>query len=119
MPLLNLLLATLSVAKSIVSIDVLYNARAELGNSPGLTCRSVSVVSVYEHPSFSAKVLGRTQNFIAVTGQEVNGFVPIVTGRRVRGWVQSKETTIGKQNDLRGPCVVQVQPDGRLIFSWP
>lgn len=96
-----------------------YNAKAGSSNSPGLTCRTVTVVSVYEQPSLSAKVIGRTQNFIAVTGEEVNGFVPMVTGRRVRGWVQSAETTTGKRGDLRGPCIVQMQPDGRLLFGWP
>ena len=108
----------MSVSETSVPADDVHNVRVAPSNSPGLTCRSVSVVSVYEQPSLSAKVLGRTQNFIAVTGQEVNGFVPIVTGRKVRGWVQSAETTTGKPNDLRGPCVVQVQPDGRLLFSW-
>ena len=77
------------------------------------------MASVYEQPSPTAKVLGRTQNFVAVTGAEVNGFVPIVTGKRVRGWVYSKETIMGKPGDLDGPCLVQMQPDGRLLFSWP
>ena len=74
---------------------------------------------VYEKPSLSAKVLGRTQNFIAVTGAEVNGFVPMITGRKVRGWVEALGATTGKRSDLNGPCVVQMQPDGRLLFGWP
>lgn len=106
-------------SNSLGMIDNIYNVGAGFSNSPGLSCRTISVVSVYEQPSTAAKVLGRTQNFIAVTGGEVNGFVPMVTGRRIKGWVQAKETTVGKPSDLRGPCVVQMQPDGRLLFGWP
>lgn len=96
-----------------------HNIGAAFSNSPGLSCRTITVASVYEKPSLSAKILGRTQNFIAVTGAEVNGFVPMITGRKIRGWVEALETTTGKPNDLRGPCVVQMQPDGRLLFGWP
>jgi len=92
---------------------------AAFSNSPGLSCRTITVASVYEKPSLSAKILGRTQNFVAVTGAEVNGFVPMITGRKIRGWVEALETTTGKPSDLRGPCVVQMQPDGRLLFGWP
>ncbi len=88
-------------------------------NSPGLSCRTIGLSLVYQEPSLSAKVLGRTQNFVAVTGQEVNGFLPMVTGKKVRGWVQARETFIGKPGEVMGPCVVQVQPDGRLLFGWP
>jgi len=92
---------------------------AGFSDSPGLTCRTIDVALVYEKPSMSAKVLGRTQNFIAVTGKEVNGFIPMVTGKRIKGWVQVKETLVGKSGDALGPCVVQMQQDGRLLFGWP
>ena len=92
---------------------------AGFSNSPGLTCRTIDVASVFEQPSTAAKMLGRTQNFIAVTGGEINGFIPIITGKRVKGWVRVKETIVGKSGDALGPCVVQVQPDGRLLFGWP
>ncbi len=95
------------------------NYMAGFSDSPGLTCRTIDVALVYEQPSMSAKVLGRTQNFIAVTGKEVNGFIPIVTGKRVKGWVRVKETIVGKSGDALGPCVVQMQQDGRLLFGWP
>lgn len=88
-------------------------------NSPGLSCRSIGLSLVYQEPSLSAKVLGRTQNFIAVTGPEVNGFVPMVTGKRVKGWVQAREAFVGKPGEVMGPCVVQMQPNGRLLFGWP
>lgn len=97
----------------------LFKVGAGFSNSPGLSCRTITIAPVYEQPSVMARVLGRTQNFIAVTGGEVNGFVPMVTGRGIRGWVQTTETTTGKVSDLRGPCVVQKQPDGRLLFGWP
>ena len=114
-----ILAATLGGTSFFGPDDGIHQIGAGFSNSPGLSCRSITVVSVYERPSLSAKTLGRTQNFIAVTGEEVNGFVPIITGRKIRGWVQVSETTIGKPTDLRGPCVVQVQPDGRLLFGWP
>ena len=96
-----------------------HKVGAAFSNSPGLSCRTITVASVYEKPSLSAKILGRMQNFIAVTGVEVNGFVPMIAGRKIRGWVEALETTTGKPTDLRGPCVVQMQPDGRLLFGWP
>lgn len=92
---------------------------ASFQNSPGLSCRTIGLSLVYQEPSLSAKVLGRTQNFIAVTGREVNGFLPMVTGKKVRGWVQAREAFIGKPGEVMGPCVVQMQPDGRLLFGWP
>lgn len=97
----------------------IYEVGAGFSNSPGLSCRTISLASVYEHPSLTAKVLGRTQNFIAVTGNEVSGFLPIVTGKRVKGWVRTAETTVGRPSDAQGPCVVQIQSDGRLLFGWP
>jgi hypothetical protein len=114
-----LFIAFLGRSSPLGMTDNIYNVGAGFSNSPGLSCRTISVASVYDQPSLTAKVLGRTQNFIAVTGGEVNGFVPMVTGRRIKGWVQTKETTVGKPSDLRGPCVVQIQPDGRLLFGWP
>ena len=114
-----LVLAFLAGPNPLGMTDSVYDVGAGFSNSPGLSCRTISVASVYEQPSLTAKVLGRTQNFIAVTGSEVNGFVPMVTGRKVKGWVQAKETTVRKPSDLRGPCVVQIQPDGQLLFGWP
>jgi len=114
-----LLVATLGLSSSFSMNKGIYEVGAGFSNSPGLSCRTISLASVYEHPSLTAKVLGRTQNFIAVTGNEVSGFLPMVTGRRVKGWVQTAETTVGRPGDAHGPCVVQVQPDGRLLFGWP
>ncbi len=73
---------------------------------------------VYDQPTTSARVLGRTQDFIAVTGKQVNGFFPMITGTKVKGWVMSNQTYQGKSSDAR-PCKVQIQPDGRLIFEQP
>ena len=117
---LSVLFAAIVGASSSLGVPgSLYEVGAGFSNTPGLSCRTISLASVYEQPSLSARVLGRTQNFIAVTGSEVNGFVPMVTGRRVRGWVRVEETILGKPGDLHGPCVVQMQPDGRLLFGWP
>lgn len=96
-----------------------HKVGAAFSNSPGLSCRTITVALVYDRPSLSARILGRTQNFVAVTGEEVNGFVPMITGRKIRGWVEALGTTTGKPSDLNGPCVVQMQPDGRLLFGWP
>ena len=114
-----LLVATLSLSSSFSLNKGIYEVGASFSNSPGLSCRTISLASVYEHPLLTAKVLGRTQNFIAVTGNEVNGFLPMVTGRKIKGWVRTAETTVGRPGDLDGPCVVQLQPDGRLLFGWP
>ena len=114
-----LLGAILGAVSPIELTGDLQKIGAGFSNSPGLSCRTISLASVYDQPSLSSKVLGRTQNFIAVTGNEVNGFLPMVTGRKVRGWVRTAETTIGLPGDLHGPCVVQMQPDGRLLFGWP
>ena len=110
--------AVLGASSSIMVNGDFYKVGASFSNSPGLSCRNITVAAVYERPSLSSRKLGRTQNFIAVTGEEMNGFVPIITGKRVRGWVEARETTIGRPGDIYGPCVVQVQPDGRLLFGW-
>ncbi len=114
-----LLVATLDLSSSFSTNKGIYEIGAGFSNSPGLSCRTISLALVYEHPSLTAKVLGRTQNFIAVTGNEVSGFVPMVTGRKIKGWVRTAETTVGRPSDAQGPCVVQIQPDGRLLFGWP
>jgi hypothetical protein len=117
---LAFLVSTLLSVSQIDSTDEgAHTHTVGLSNSPGLTCRTIDVALVYEQPSMSAKVLGRTQSFIAVTGREVNGFIPMVTGKRVKGWVRAKETIAGKPGDALGPCIVQMQSDGRLLFSWP
>ena len=85
-------------------------------NSPGLLCKKIEIAMVYDQPTTSAKVLGRTQDFVAVTGREINGFYPIITGTRVRGWVMINQTFHGKSFEAR-PCKVQVLNDGRLIFE--
>lgn len=114
-----LLVAILGSSSSLGVAEDLHKVGAGFTDSPGLSCRTISVASVYEQPSLSSKILGRTQNFIAVTGEELNGFLPMVTGKRVKGWVRVRETNIGKPGDLHGPCVVQMQPNGRLLFGWP
>ena len=106
-----------ALSSSMVAGDF-YKVGASFSNSPGLSCRNVNVAAVYEKPSLSSRKLGRTQNFIAVTGEELNGFVPMITGKKVRGWVEATETTIGRPGDVYSPCVVQIQPDGRLLFGW-
>lgn len=89
-----------------------------LTNSPGISCQKIELAMVYAQPSVSSRVLGRTQDFIAVTGKDVNGFFPIITGSKVRGWVMVNQTFQGKSFEAR-PCKVQVQPDGHLIFEQP
>ncbi len=118
MAIFTVVMAILAASSSVVVNGDLYRVGASFSNSPGLSCRTISVAAVYERPSLSSRKLGRTQNFIAVTGEELNGFVPMITGKRVRGWVEATETIIGAPGDLRGPCVVQMQPDGRLLFGW-
>ncbi len=89
-----------------------------LVNSPGFSCQRIGLAMVYDQPTTAAKVLGRTQDFIAVTGREVNGFLPMITGLKVRGWVMMNQTYQGKSFDAR-PCRVQVQPNGQLLFEQP
>ena len=85
-------------------------------NSPGLTCRPISLTMVYGGPALASKVLGRTQNYIAITGPQVNGFLPILTGSGVRGWVRENETWTQNGVNER-PCKVQIQPNGHLVFD--
>lgn len=86
-------------------------------NSPGLSCRTIDLAMVYGDANLASRVLGRTQNFIAVTGKDVNGFYPVITGSGVKGWVMVNQTY--PENSYRGPCRVQYLPDGRLLFGWP
>ena len=87
-------------------------------NTPGLYCRTVELAMVYSEPKVSSRILGRTLNFIAVTGKEVNGFFPILTGSGVKGWVMVNQTL--HENSFEGrPCRVQLLPDGRLLFGPP
>ena len=104
----------LSIRISDPLTTVLTNA--SIVNSPGLSCKKIELVMVYDQPTTGAKVLGRTQDFIAVTGTEVNGFYPIITATRIRGWVMVNQTFHGKSFEAR-PCKVQVLGDGRLIFE--
>lgn len=85
-------------------------------NTPGVHCRAIGLAIVYSEASLSSRLLGRTQNFIAVTGKEVNGFFPVVTGVGIRGWVLANQ--VYPENGELGPCKVQVLPDGRLLFGW-
>ena len=86
-------------------------------NTSGVYCRTIALAMVYGEANLSSRVLGRTQNFIAVTGKEVNGFFPIVTGSGVRGWVMTNQ--VYPENRSLGPCRVQILPDGKLLFGWP
>lgn len=93
--------------------DILLSA--DVINSPGLTCRPISLAMVYGGPSLSSKVLGRTQNYIAITGSLLNGFFPIITGSGVKGWVRERDTwTLDSVTEK--PCKVQMLPNGHLIF---
>jgi len=85
-------------------------------NSSGMHCRTIDLAMVYGEASLASKVLGRTQNFIAVTGKELNGFFPIITGSGVRGWVIANE--VYPENGSLGPCKVQILPGGKLLFGW-
>ena len=85
-------------------------------NTPGIYCRAIGLAMVYSEAALASRVLGRTQNFIAVTGKEVNGFFPVVTGVGVRGWVLANQ--VYPENGNLGPCKVQVLSDGRLLFGW-
>lgn len=87
-------------------------------NTPGLSCRAVSLALVYAKPDRTSGYLGRTQDFIAVTGPTVNGFYPIITGRRIRGWVANNDVRAINSSKGDGPCWVQQAPDGRLLFGW-
>ncbi len=95
-----------------------YKLDVGMVNTPGVYCRTVELAMVYSEPQVSSRVLGRTLNFIAVTGKEVNGFFPILTGSGVKGWVMVNQTL--RENSFEGrPCRVQVLPDGRLLFGPP
>lgn len=89
-----------------------------INSSSGISCKKIEIAMVYSQPSTSSHVLGRTQDFIAVTGKDVNGFYPIITGMKIRGWVMVNQTFQGKSFEAR-PCKVQIQSDGRLIFEQP
>ncbi|MGI4798293.1 MAG: hypothetical protein ACRYG8_30465 [Janthinobacterium lividum] len=86
-------------------------------NTPGLYCRTIALAMVYGEATVSSTVLGRTQNFIAITGKELNGFFPVITGSGVRGWVMKNQ--VYPENSSLGPCRVQKLPDGKLLFGWP
>ena len=85
-------------------------------NTPGLHCRAIGLAMVYGEANLSSRVLGRTQSFIAVTGKEVNGFLPIITGVGIRGWVVVNQ--VYPENGDLGPCKVQILPNGKLLFGW-
>ena len=87
-------------------------------NTSGLSCRAVSLAGVYAEPRRTSRYLGRTQDFIAVTGPTVDGFFPIITGRRIRGWVANNDVRAIHGSGSAGPCWVQQAPDGRLLFGW-
>ena len=71
---------------------------------------------VYGGPTVASRVLGRTQDYIAITGPQMNGFFPIITGSGIKGWVRVNETR--NPNDIsERPCRVQIQPNGYLIFE--
>lgn len=88
----------------------------KITNSPGLTCRPISLAMVYGEPNLTSRVLGRTQNYIAITGPQVNGFLPILTGSGIRGWVRENETR-NPDGIKESFCRVHVQPNGHLVFE--
>ena len=88
----------------------------KITNSPGLTCRPISLAMVYREPNLNSRVLGRTQNYIAITGPQINGFLPILTGSGIRGWVRENETR-NPDGIHESFCRVHVQPNGHLIFE--
>ncbi len=118
-------MVTFSLFKVLLSIASIGSGGSNLSraievsmkNSPGLSCRTIDLAMVYGDSNVASRGLGRTQNFIAITGKEVNGFYPVLTGSGVRGWVMINQTY--PENSYRGPCRVQYLPDGRLLFGWP
>lgn len=92
--------------------------RTAYQDTPGLSCRAVSLALVYAQPDRTSRYLGRTQDFIAVTGPKTNGFFPIITGRRIRGWVADVDVRAIHGPGSDGPCWVQQAPSGRLLFGW-
>lgn len=108
--LLGFIVPTFGWSNQLIPLDV------GIKSTPGFHCRTVGLVMVYGGANLSSKILGRTQNFIAVTGKEVNGFLPIITGVGVRGWVVSNQ--VYSETGTLGPCKVQLLPDGRLLFGW-
>jgi len=94
--------------------SIIFNVKVT--NSPGLTCRPISLAMVYGGPTPASRVLGRTQNYIAITGPQMNGFFPILTGSGVKGWVRENETR-NPDGIKESFCRVQVQPNGHLIFE--
>lgn len=113
-----LILGFTTVNMGSATIDINIKQIMNVENSPGLSCQRIGLAMVYDNPSLSSKILGRTQDFIAVTGNKLNGFYPIITGSKIRGWVMANQTYQGKSFDAR-PCKVQVQPDGKLLFEQP
>ena len=118
MPLLELLVAGTMFAAGVASPASTAYVSVVYQNTPGLSCRVISLAGVYAGPSRASRYLGRTQNFIAVTGPRVDGFFPIITGRRIRGWVAGDEVRADHGSGSDGPCWVQQAPDGRLLFGW-
>jgi len=118
---LKMLISLVALALN-VSFPVLANSHspiifdARVTNSPGLTCRPIFLAMVYGGPNLASRVLGRTQNYIAITGPQVNGFLPVLTGSGVKGWVRENETWEPDGISDR-PCRVQIQPNGHLIFE--
>lgn len=118
----------LRIGMMVVSLMLAVEASANAGpvnstvagyqNTPGLSCRVITLAAVYSEPSKSSRYLGRTRSFIAVTGTEVQNFFPIVTGRGIRGWVDSQEVEGARSGGHVDRCWVQQAPDGRLLFGW-
>ena len=101
-----------------VFVSSIHPRNISMVNTPGVYCRTVELAMVYNEPQVGSKILGRTMNFIAITGKEVNGFYPIITSSGARGWVMVNQTL--RENSFEGrPCRVQVLPDGRLLFGRP
>ena len=100
------------------SANPVYHENVDYRSTSGLSCRPISLASVYAGSSKTSRYLGSTRNFIAVTGPTVNDFFPIITGRGIRGWVDSQEVQGAHGGGHVDHCWVQQARDGRLLFGW-
>jgi hypothetical protein len=75
--------------------------------------------SVYAQPSTSAAVIGKTMDYVAVSGQTVKGFVPILFGPGKTGYVPQHEVRPFHSTVKAGlSCTISgVRPNGSAVFA--
>jgi hypothetical protein len=74
---------------------------------------------VYLQPSTSAPVIGKTMDYVAVSGQTAEGFVPILFGPGKTGYVPAGEVRPFHSTVKPGlSCTISgVRPNGSAVFA--